>query len=134
MAEDSLIYVVICKIPDSQQLTSTPEGENGGDNDKEGHKPTPTPIGMPSLRKLSYPSLVHHRSAKLGIVLNKEYHGKGYGPEAVEWALDWAFRIAGLHRVWPGRCMRSWDLSQRAGSASPRAIKGGSGILFKCLF
>jgi RimJ/RimL family protein N-acetyltransferase len=94
MSEDALIYVVICKIPDSQ-LT----GESGSTNDKESGKPTPTPIGILSLNKLSDPNLAHHRSAKLGIFLDTGYHGKGYGPEAVEWALDWAFTMAGLHRV-----------------------------------
>jgi RimJ/RimL family protein N-acetyltransferase len=28
-----------------------------------------------------------------------EYQGKGYGSEAISWALDYAFRRAGLHRV-----------------------------------
>jgi RimJ/RimL family protein N-acetyltransferase len=27
------------------------------------------------------------------------YQGKGYGSEAIEWALDYAFRRVGLHRV-----------------------------------
>ena len=61
MAEVALIYVVICKIPGSQQLTSALEGENGSGNDKEDHKPTPIPIGMLSPSKLSYPNLAHYR-------------------------------------------------------------------------
>lgn len=28
-----------------------------------------------------------------------EFQGKGYGPEALLWATNWAFQKAGLHRV-----------------------------------
>ena len=27
------------------------------------------------------------------------YQNKGYGAEAINWALDWAFRFGGFHRV-----------------------------------
>ncbi|PSR84058.1 acyl-CoA N-acyltransferase [Coniella lustricola] len=27
------------------------------------------------------------------------YQDRGYGTEAVNWALDWAFRVAGMHAV-----------------------------------
>lgn len=41
----------------------------------------------------------HHRTANLGIIMAPEYQGKGYGTEAINWALDWAFAIAGMHAV-----------------------------------
>ena len=41
----------------------------------------------------------HHRSCQLGIMVSSQYQGKGYGTEAIKWALAWAFRIAGMHSV-----------------------------------
>ncbi|KAH7156593.1 acyl-CoA N-acyltransferase [Dactylonectria macrodidyma] len=42
---------------------------------------------------------VHHRSVSIGISLAAPYQNKGYGSEAINWALDWAFRFGGFHRV-----------------------------------
>ncbi|KAF7555480.1 hypothetical protein G7Z17_g2174 [Cylindrodendrum hubeiense] len=42
---------------------------------------------------------VHSRSTSLGIVLGAAYQDQGYGKEAVNWGLDWAFRFGGYHRV-----------------------------------
>lgn len=42
---------------------------------------------------------MHHRNAGLSIELLNTYQGKGYGSEAIFWALNWAFQIAGLHRI-----------------------------------
>ncbi|KAM5343255.1 hypothetical protein ACJ41O_014221 [Fusarium nematophilum] len=64
------------------------------------HMPTPTPIGYLSLGWGGRPpSQAHHRSASLGISLAAAHQGKGYGGEAVDWSLDWAFRLGGFHRV-----------------------------------
>lgn len=41
--------------------------------------------------------MVHHRCSKLGIGMLKEH--QHYETEAINWALDWAFNSAGLHRV-----------------------------------
>ncbi len=41
----------------------------------------------------------HHRTANLGIIIAPEHQGEGYGTEAINWALDWAFAIAGMHAV-----------------------------------
>jgi len=43
--------------------------------------------------------LQHHRGTKLGIQIAAPYRGKGYGSEAINWTLDWAFKFAGIHRV-----------------------------------
>ena len=40
-----------------------------------------------------------HRHTELGIDILEAYQGKGYGTEAIQWALDWAFDVADLHRV-----------------------------------
>lgn len=42
---------------------------------------------------------VHHRSTEIGLDILPEWQGKGYGSEAINWALDYAFRLAGLNRV-----------------------------------
>lgn len=40
-----------------------------------------------------------HRSTTIGIQLATQYQNHGYGGEAINWALDWAFRFGGFHRV-----------------------------------
>lgn len=44
----------------------------------------------------------HHRNAVIGISTADGYRGKGYGGEAINWALHWAFQHGGLHRVSKG--------------------------------
>jgi RimJ/RimL family protein N-acetyltransferase len=58
----------------------------------------PIPIGDIRLSPLR-PNLAHHRFTEIGINIIKTYQGKGYGTEAINWALDWAFGTAGIHRV-----------------------------------
>lgn len=62
----------------------------------EGH--APLPIGSIYLTDTK-PSQAHHRNSFISIDILASYRRKGYGGEAIEWTLDWAFRIAGLHRV-----------------------------------
>jgi RimJ/RimL family protein N-acetyltransferase len=57
-----------------------------------------TPIGHITLKALP-PRLQHHRHTEIGIDILPPFQGKGYGSEAIQWALDYAFRRAGLHRV-----------------------------------
>lgn len=38
-------------------------------------------------------------SADLGISIAEAHQGKGYGAEAINWAVDWSFRFARLHRI-----------------------------------
>lgn len=71
--------VMMCIIPDAK--------------DKE-----PETIGVISLK--SQPSVfAHNRTHEFGIAIARQYRGKGYGPEAISWLLDWSFLSAGLHRV-----------------------------------
>ena len=44
--------------------------------------------------------LHHHRHMELEIFIAAEYQNKGYGTEAINWGLDWAFRFANAHRVY----------------------------------
>jgi RimJ/RimL family protein N-acetyltransferase len=57
-----------------------------------------TAIGVVHLSHLT-PNTAHHRRTDIGISILPAYQGRGYGREAIEWALDYAFRRAGLHRV-----------------------------------
>jgi len=84
IANDTLFGVVICL-----------RGEPMGDGDA---KSTDTPIGVLNLRSIGSRAALD-RHTEVAIVLAKDYQGKGYGSEAISWAVDWAFTFAGLHRV-----------------------------------
>lgn len=80
----SLMAVVICLRSDEE------EGESP-ENDEL------TAIGWLTLS--CHALTLHHRSCTLGIMIGSAHQGKGYGSEAINWALDWAFRVAGMHAV-----------------------------------
>lgn len=73
--------VMICVIPDENSPNKEPET-----------------IGLIALKKQA-PVLAHNRTHELAIIIARQYQDKGYGSEAIEWMLDWAFMTAGLHRV-----------------------------------
>ena len=50
----------------------------------------------------------HHRTTTLQISILPEFQNKGYGSEAINWALDWAFLRANIHSVSLG-CMEYND-------------------------
>lgn len=89
VAEDSLLGVVIC-LPSS-----------GEDKD--------TPIGTLHLNKPPE-HLAQHRFTELGIDILPGYQSQGYGSESIKWALEWAFNVAGMHRVQ----VRSFEWNERA--------------------
>jgi RimJ/RimL family protein N-acetyltransferase len=62
--------------------------------------PTAPPISIGSIY-LTAPKSgeEHHRNAYISVDILAPYQRKGYGSEAIEWALDWGFRMAGLHRI-----------------------------------
>lgn len=81
----SLMAVLICLRPD-------------GDDDSDSAEPTDlTAIGWLTLS--CHALTLHHRSCTLGIMVASAHQGEGYGTEAMNWALDWAFRVAGMHAV-----------------------------------
>ncbi|KAE8398803.1 acyl-CoA N-acyltransferase [Aspergillus pseudonomiae] len=57
-----------------------------------------TSIGIIALKK-SKPGHGHHRKSSISIDIAKPYQNQGYGSEAIQWAVDWGFRKAGLHRI-----------------------------------
>lgn len=58
----------------------------------------PIPIGFVSLSP-GEPSVAHHRRAGMGVNVARAYQGKGYGSEAILWALRWGFRFGNLHKI-----------------------------------
>ena len=84
VANDTLLGVVICIRGEPTQEGNT--------------KPVHTPIGILHLGALNSPS-PRDLHTEIGIEIAKDYQGKGYGTEAINWALDWAFKFGGLHRV-----------------------------------
>ncbi|KAH9878198.1 hypothetical protein J1614_003415 [Plenodomus biglobosus] len=64
----------------------------------------------------SLPSKVpHHRHTEIGLDILPEWQGRGYGTEALEWALEHAFLRLGFHRVgikafaWNGGALRLYE-------------------------
>ncbi|KAJ5164030.1 Acyl-CoA N-acyltransferase [Penicillium coprophilum] len=97
--QGSLLGVIICLPP-----PNTPEGEQkssteDGSKLQSTQNAKPVPIGHISLFDLTGSGYTHHRNAMIGISLVDGYRGKGYGGEAINWALDWGFQHAGLHRI-----------------------------------
>lgn len=58
----------------------------------------PVPIGIVSLSKSEERQTQHGRSS-LSLMISRQHQREGYGREATNWALGWAFDYARLHRV-----------------------------------
>ena len=89
-SKSSLVDVLICLPPSiDSDISQEPDA-----------KPKPTPIGHISLfGGAASRDTAHHRNATIGVSITAPYRGKGYGGEAINWAVDWGFRRAGLHRI-----------------------------------
>ncbi|KAJ4158025.1 uncharacterized protein LMH87_008572 [Akanthomyces muscarius] len=86
MYRKALLGVAICLAPSEEQQAATFN--------------KPTIIGTLCIGWGGIPeSLRHNRNAYIGITLAKPFRGKGYGREALNWGVDWAFRHAGLHSL-----------------------------------
>ncbi|KAJ5486693.1 hypothetical protein N7530_000993 [Penicillium desertorum] len=96
--QDAILGVVICLPRNSAEAETTSSTETQVLNQSV-QSPKPVPIGHLSLFSVAGPNYAHHRNAMIGISLADGFRGKGYGGEAINWALDWAFQHVGLHRV-----------------------------------
>jgi len=85
MAKCSLLAVLICLPPETSPSTNS---KNKGQI-----------IGYMTLSRFSMDSTAHCRSTRIGLQIASVYQNKGYGAEAIRWALDWAFLWAGMRRV-----------------------------------
>ncbi|KAF4762582.1 hypothetical protein N7455_001622 [Penicillium solitum] len=99
LLQDAILGVVICLPPQTSPETEPNSSTETQTLDRPAQNPKPVPIGHMSLFSLTGPNATHHRNAMIGISLADGFRGKGYGGEAINWALDWAFQHAGLHRV-----------------------------------
>ncbi|KAH8651361.1 acyl-CoA N-acyltransferase [Xylariales sp. PMI_506] len=83
--QKSLLGVVIC-LPSATALPTSASS---------------TPIGVLCLDSSEDAGQFRsiHRIASLSITIAAEHQGRGYGSEAINWALDWAFTRANLHSV-----------------------------------
>lgn len=98
---DDLLNVVVCvRAHNPTEDETTPDATP----DKESR------IGILFLRYGGYGPSPHNRSCELGITLGGPHQNQGYGTEAVQWALDWAFRRGNMHSVHLG----SIDFNTRA--------------------
>ncbi|KAL8335238.1 hypothetical protein RB598_009435 [Gaeumannomyces tritici] len=62
--------------------------------------PKPTPIGILCLCETAGSAYwSHHRECHVVLEVAAGHRDKGYGTEALNWALDWAFTCANMHRV-----------------------------------
>ncbi|KAL5340250.1 acyl-CoA N-acyltransferase [Aspergillus crustosus] len=94
-SEERLLAIMICLPPPSTE----PEPTNPQRAPTEKPETSPTPIGHLTLTS-KYGSInAHHRHAEMGLSITTPQQGKGFGREAITWAIDWAFRYANLHRV-----------------------------------
>ncbi|OQE29332.1 hypothetical protein PENFLA_c004G10392 [Penicillium flavigenum] len=106
--QDAILGVVICLPQNSAEAETTSSTETQVLNEP-GQASNPVPIGHLSLFSVTGPGYAHHRNAMIGISLADGFRGKGYGGEAINWALDWAFQHLGLHRVSIGACSFNRD-------------------------
>ncbi|VUC36245.1 unnamed protein product [Clonostachys rosea] len=96
----SLLGVSVCLKPEEAKQDSNQPKET---QSLDGKTSRPNIIGFVVLGWGGIPAnQVVNRRASIGIRLDPEYQEKGYGREAFNWMLDWAFRYAGLHTVFLG--------------------------------
>lgn len=67
-------------------------------NEEEGKEEKLKPVGIIGMFKPSEWE-VHHNHSGIFLYIAREEQRKGYGGEAIEWILKWAFETRGLHRV-----------------------------------
>jgi RimJ/RimL family protein N-acetyltransferase len=85
-----------------------------------------TPVGVLSIEGGSAGQFeydVQHRSVMLAISIAKPYRDRGIGREAINWALDWSFRFAGMHSV--GLGCYEWNVRGRHLYESLGFVLGG---------
>lgn len=90
---NALLGVAIALLPEEAQKHAH---EDTGDRDPS----KPVIIGNMTLGWGGISArTAQHRSASMSIALSKEWQNKGYGGEAINWMMDWAFAHAGLHTL-----------------------------------
>jgi RimJ/RimL family protein N-acetyltransferase len=93
----NILAVMICLPPNPLQTEEQTDPDQTQNETRA--LPKATPIGLLGLFDPITEAAGIHRNAFLCISLAEHYRGKGYGTEAINFALDFAFRYANLHRV-----------------------------------
>ncbi|GAM83691.1 hypothetical protein ANO11243_016800 [Dothideomycetidae sp. 11243] len=91
---EALLGVIICLSEDEAVATGAAIKPETGSSSKK----KLTPIGSLRLEPIEAKA-VHHRETDIGIGLLPKYQGRGYGSEAILWAVEWAFLYANVHRM-----------------------------------
>ena len=98
--QDAILGVLICLPPQTLSEDGDIETASGSQSSNRASEITkPIPIGHLSIFNVHGAETSHHRNAMVGISFAEKYRGQGYGGEAINWALDWAFMHAGFHRI-----------------------------------
>ncbi|KAJ4415233.1 hypothetical protein N0V82_007470 [Gnomoniopsis sp. IMI 355080] len=93
-----LLDLVICLRQTANPFNPEGPRKEGGDSpDKT--QPEERRIGVLCVIYSGYGRSPHSGACELGITLVSSYQDRGFGTEAVKWALDWAFRRANMHSV-----------------------------------
>ena len=97
--EDALA-VFICLPRSSDATANVEDGETAHTTTKD------TPENRSNLEHIGVLTLdggsdedFQHRNMFLTITVTERYRNQGFGREALDWAVDWAFRQAGMHSV-----------------------------------
>lgn len=88
--EGSVLSVLICKKEKKKDTESNKESTSSRSDS--------SPIGILTLNTGQQLEM-QNRAGKMGVIIRPEDQAQGYGSEAIQWALEWAFVHAGLHRV-----------------------------------
>lgn len=99
-----IIAVIVCLPPSDTDPAPAADAaaadEAPAQQQQPTKKPSPTPIGLISLRgSPSGMRTAQHRNASIGIDILAPYQRKGYGSEAILWLVEWGFQSYGLHRI-----------------------------------
>lgn len=62
-------------------------------------KPKPIPIGFLVVGFNTNPYQAHLQDVTFGIGIALPWQNQGYGTESLNWALDWTFKVANMHRA-----------------------------------
>ncbi|KAL6885435.1 acyl-CoA N-acyltransferase [Trichoderma evansii] len=92
---DLLLKVLIClpaPTEETAELGQLSLGERGG-RERE----TATVIGSLTLSAVS--GSLNAITTTVGLAIGEMYQNNGYGGEAINWAVDWAFKFANVHKV-----------------------------------
>jgi RimJ/RimL family protein N-acetyltransferase len=101
IASRSLLGTFIClPAPEKSEVAESEAIEKGQDKDKDKDKDKTDEDTIIGAIFLSKPGQdVFKRRTAVGIQIADEYQNKGYGREAINWAVDWAFTYGDMHRV-----------------------------------